>query len=511
MGASWETRLGGNILVLFIVLGTSILGLMAIYDHDYDVAVLDTSLNTIIARTDKEASVSFSATGVHKDDAAALAAYACVTAGTGCALGANNAGGIPAAATAIATALQANLKLILEARIKREYQLTPSGLVWNGVVGTDGKRPELHEPKNTIDFQFDNLNDGWTGCSERNTNIFSPFGSLSPADVDFGSRCNGDERLHGNSKDACKDSWLYLLYDPKDDGGPMGIEIDDKWVSKICEYQKDTWKITAGFFIASIALQFVYYVYWAIYTGMGKNTDITDGNLMFMKVVAGLLVITLCVTLGLFATSRHKLLSEDYNDGLHDATNVVMDDDIAIADFPARAKMYKDAFALCYGSDAAVVDADGTAPTGNGCAAFADFKTAITALGLDDAGKCAFDGDESITFENPEDACNLPKTFANYKSIKKDGPEFTITDKREFDISSTERSLEIIEIDRDAYAVHGIIIAGLVLWLIKELLLVLELYDNDFVFINILFPCCPNILMQGGSNYAVAGGYAGAV
>ena len=508
MAASMESRLGANILVLFIVIGTSILGLMAIYDHDYNVAVLDTTLNTVIARTDKPFGTAFGATGVHQDDAAARDAYACVTtgadvAGTNCALGANNEG-IPAAGKS--DDLQTNLQTILQARIKREYQLTPSGLVWQGELGTDSKRPELHEPTNTIDFQFDNLNDGWTACSQPRAGVFSPFGSLSPADVDFGGRCADDERLHGNDKDACKDSWLYKLYG---EDSAMGITIDDKWVDKICEYQKDTWKWTAGFFITSIVLQFIYYVYWAIYTGMGSEDTIDNGKLTFMKIVAGMLVLSLLVTLGLFAASRHKLLNKDYNNGLHDATTVVLDDTIAISDFPARAQMYKDAFALCYGDEATVVALDGTAPTGNGCAAFADFTTAITNLGLADAGKCAFDTDESITYENAVDACNLPVSFAGYKSIKQDGPQFTIVDKRTFDISSTERNLDIIEIDRDAYAVHAIIIAGLVLWLVKELCVLYELMDRRFQAMLVLFPCFSNCL--GDETFAIAGGYAGAV
>ena len=186
-----------------------------------------------------------------------------------------------------------------------------------------------------------------------------------------------------------------------------------------------------------------------------------------------------------------------------------MDDDIAIRDFPARAKMYKDAFKLCYGDTANVVAADSNTAPSTGCAAFADFGTAITNLGLADAGKCAFDPVELVTYENPEDACNLPATFANYKSIKKNGPEFTIIDKREFDISSTERDLDIIGINRQSAAFHAIIIAALVLWLLKELLLVLELFDNDYVFINNLFPCLPD--MSSDSKYAIAGGYAGAV
>jgi len=511
MAASAESRFGANFLVLIVVLGTSILGLMAIYDHDYSVAVLDTSLNTVIARTDKEMATSFAAEGVHKDDAGAIAAYTCLTAGTpaDCPLSENTKTPLPNAGQA--TALESNLKAVLDARIKREYQLKSSGLVWQGEEGDDGKRPELHEPKNTIDFQFDNLNDGWSGCETPADGVFTPFHGTSPKDTDLSGRCANDEVQRGDSRDKCKESWLYMLYSTDKREGPMGIEIDDKWVDKVCEYQKDTWKITAGVLIASIALQFLYYVYWAIYTGMGSEDTIDNGKLTFMKIVAGLLVLSLLITIGLFATSRHKLLSGDYKNGLHDATTVVMDDDITIANFPARAKMYKDAFKLCYGDTAPVVAADADAanqPT-IGCAAFADFKAAIENLGLDDAGKCAFDDDVSSTFENPEDACNLPKSFADYKSIQKDGPEFTIIDKREFDISSTERSLSIIGIDREGRFVHGIIIAGLVLWLLKELAVFYELMDRRFQAMLVLFPCLSNCL--GDETFAIAGGYAGAV
>jgi hypothetical protein len=476
-----------NVIILALVILTSVYGILTVYDGDRDAASLDVSLSGVSVKADDMAT-SFAATGALVGEAAALASYTAIkTAGT------------TTTGTPVADA-QTNFENVLKARIKLQYALKESPLVWQAETGTNGKRAKLHEPENSIDFQFDKLNDGWAGCSTQTTTVFSPFASLSPADVDFAGRCDGDERLHDDDKDSCDDSWMAKLYDPETK--PLGITVNDRWSSDTCEYQKNAWPWAAAFVIVSLALQIVYYGYWAMFTSFGTDSEKLVGNggsLFVLKSLSVLIFVSVFVTIGLFAVSHHKLNNGDYDNGLQDPTTVSFDDDVAIADFPARAQMYHDAFTMCYPEEPNVLPVTGTLTQTNGCLTIANFKTVMDALDLSTASTCAF-GDDKVSYETPIDACNLPTTFENY-ALKADGPQLEIHDKRTADIAGSQTTVPLISIGAETKTNYGLIIAGLALWGLKEFMVILDVFG----FTDAFLPCF------GGDKYAIAGGYAGAV
>jgi hypothetical protein len=509
MAENTISRVGYNVIFFAVIVATTTIGLMCVYDHGYDVGVLDSGLNTVSVGSAQTLPESFKdGTGAHAKatDAPAVAAK---TAFDKFAAGgdfdvdtaqANHAAPGTAAGKTPAD-LQADLKKILEQRMKYDYRLTTTGLVWQGALA-GGTRPKLHEPEDTIDFQFDNLNDGWTGCLEPADGVFTPYNGLSPNGTDLTGRCSATaERAHTADRDGCKESWLYLLYS---DGGPIGLTTDDKWIDDVCEFQKTHWSTIAGFLIASVTIQMVYYAYWAYFTVFGSGQDLASSSINLMRLLSGCLIVCLFVTLGFFAASRHKMLSHEYGNGLQDKTTAEFGDDTALSSFPARAKMYEEAHKLCYGDTVAVKSVAPDAGT-PGCASFETFKQAMNSLKLFDAGACAF-GASKDTFESPVDACNLPGSFADYGNHHADGPEFTIIDKRTATIGSTTREIDLITIDRDTYGVYGVVIGGLVIWLAKEIFVFAELFIENFSFLQVLVPC-----ISTDQRFTVAGGYAGAV
>lgn len=511
------SRVGSNVIFFSVIVATTTIGLMCVYDHGYDVGVLDSGLNTVSVGSAQSFPDSFKAgSGAHAKAAAAgddeavaaLAAFNCITNGVGDGTTCDKIGAAGGTVTSHDTSVtgakdqfKGHVEKALTQRMKYDYRLTTTGLVWQGALA-GGTRPKLHEPEDTIDFQFDNLNDGWTGCLEPADGVFTPYNGLSPEDTDLTGRCSSTtERAHTADRDACKESWLYLLYS---DGGPIGLTTDDKWIDDVCEFQKTHWSTIAGFLIAAVSLQMVYYAYWLYYTCKDpEEVELPLNTFMLMRFLSGCLIVCLFVTLGFFAASRHKMLSHEYGNGLQDKTTAEFGDDTALSSFPARAKMYEEVYKACYG-DTAAVGASNPADL-TGCVPFTDFKDAMKELKLFDAGACAF-GASKDTFESPVDACNLPGTFADYGNHQADGPEFTIIDKRTATIGSTTREIDLITIDRDTFGVYGVVIGGLVIWLAKEIFVFAELFIEDFSFLQVLVPC-----ISTDRKLAVGGGYAGAV
>lgn len=489
-----------NIILFALVILTVVFSLVTIYDGKRDAASLDVGLSGVSARADPIAAAMFADGGALAGDADAKAAW-----------DGNNDDGMNAKSQTAVTAGYANaqavvdaVKPILKARIKLQYALKESPLVWQGEAAANGKRGALNEPKNSIDFQFDRLNDGWTACKSEVATVFSPFDSLSPAGADLDDRCADDDRIYGDGENGCDQSWIATLYNP--DTTPLGVTISYRWSEKTCKFQKDAWPYTAASVIVATVLQFIYYAYWGMFTGCGTNIppeDTFEGRpKTVMKTVSSLTLVFLICAVGLFSASHHHFHNEKYENGLQDPTTVAFDNDVEVAHFPARAQMYSDAFKMCYPSYTDAIPAASSTPTiTNGCAAWATFQEAMddSTLDLASASNCAF-GDAKDTYETPIDACNLPDTFADY-SLKPDGPQLQIQDNRGSKIEGTQRTIPVISINIATKVNYGLILAGLTLWTIKTLLVVLDVFDITSSFL----PCI------GGDKYAIAGGYAGAV
>lgn len=506
-----------NLIFLGCVVASIVIGFKILHNTSDGDIMLDAHLNTVEITEASLMAETFGGEG--KASAEARAAYDAIKDASD---GTQEFAGQAAA--------QAAFKLVLKQRMKTDYQVRQKSV---GFLDENGDTTKF--PSDSIDFQYKRINKDIQMCIG-DPDVESYAQGLSPGYSDknkdhkpanLNARCaevgRGNE-IKPNSEDPyCTQTWIAQLYSTPhikegEDGfraGAFGIAVDDNHITEACEWGRKHYDVMSGFFIAFVVLQFLSYAYWTYI----QANDTNDVDEMHTRIAAGAQLLAWAfaiVLMGFFVAAYSKTIV-DANDGLQTATIVSFNDDTEIKDFPGRAKMYEDAFKLCY-PGITVVDSDALAelipaPT-KSCMTPANFKATMEALGLDGAGACAFGGAKT-TYSNPIDACNLPVTFENY-AIAKGGAELTIKDARsETKPSGSDSTITIISFDTDTKGHYIALFVFLSIFIVKSTFVVLELTGLGPTAANAL--CCfiPQKTREncfGEDNaYAIGGGYAGAV
>lgn len=509
-----------NLVFFGCALGFAIVGLTIVDNTGHH--SIDASLDTVHVKFGLTMNEAFG--GANPHDGASKTAYdkivARTTSGT--------------SDVAVADDLQA----VLTQRMKTDYQLLSKSV---GFLDSSGDSTAF--PSDNIDFRYSKINNNVQMCSAED--IHSYADGLSPGypesdkennAADLGARC--DEILSGDdikveSASDCANTWIARLYtstefdetDARYYKGAFGIAVDDNHITEACKWAQDNRGHMQGMLISFLVLQGLSYAYWAFIQysvdteGNGADSDTIS---MYTRIAAlfQLVAWALAITLLIFFGMAYSKTIDDVNNGLQSTTTVTITDDTNLADFPAQAAMYQEAFKLCFPGNtktesATTVGGGGFTVTGNGCMTAANFKTAMEDLGLAGASECAF-GSDKDTYSNPIDACNLPDTFENYKgkAFSKGGAEFKIKDDRP-KRPSGDINLPIVSFDADPQPLYFAVFILVIIFIIKSTLVVMELTGVGPVVMKAVC-CCLNddtrtAWFGDDQKFAIAGGYAGAV
>jgi len=505
-----------NVIFLGCVVASAVIGFKILHNTTDGNIVLDAHLNTVEITEASSMADTFGDEGKASEDA--RAAYNDIKDAAG-----------SDENTDVADP-EEKFQLVLKQRMKTDYQVRQKSV---GFLDENGDTTPF--PSDVIDFQYKRINKDIQMCIGEPA-VESYAQGLSPGYSDknkdhkpanLNGRCaevgRGNEIETNPENPYCTQTWIAQLYTTShikegEEGfhqGAFGIAVDDNHITEACEWGRDHYDLMSGFFIAFVVLQFFSYAYWTYI----QANDTNNVDEMYTRIAAVLqLLAWVCaiVLMGFFVAAYSKTIA-DANDGLQSATIVSFDDNTEIGDFPGRAKMYEDAFTLCYPEttvmDTAALAALTPAPA-KSCMTRDDFADTMDALGLTGAGSCAF-STQQTTYSNPIDACNLPVTFENY-AIAKGGAELTIKDARsETKPSGSDSTITIISFDTDTKGHYIALFVFLSIFIVKSTFVVLELTGVGPTAADAV--CCfiPKRYREscfGEDNaYAIGGGYAGAV
>jgi hypothetical protein len=360
-----------------------------------------------------------------------------------------------------ATAAEAENKFreFLTERMK-EYTFAATPVQWKTSTGDTTISHDLS-------FRFNDANHDLRYCGDDaksvSTGYYAFAHGFGPSDANYGTAvCNSKRAIafsdDGHRPKDCDKTYLAKLFGYKDGSANLfGFKVGpSKWIKDTCEFQRHAW----GSIIGLVVLVIIGY---SGFVASMERYAVNDTTRSMFAIQSFFLWALFVVIAGLLTNSYVKMYDDRF---LQDTSVYKVTSDLAPAQFPARASMYDETFALCYGATTAIVAPDKIvgpltlAAQTTHCASWEHFKKAMSNLGLTSAGNCKH-GDKLKDFYVAKHVCEHPEKFDRVTDVE--GVNLRYSDRRSTRPSDQSTSgIPIFEFDTDGST--GLIVIWIFWW-----------------------------------------------